>query len=171
MTILDIVLLIIIAGFTFYGLFFGLIRTVGSLLGVVVGAWLASMFYLEVFAWVKSMAFGYDALGKVLTFFILFTLINRLVSFGFIMLDRTFDFFSVIPFLKTINRLGGAVFGFVEGGMILGLFFYLVVSFPVLNSLVNKHSGSSQFIPYLKQFVQVLKPVLPGVLETLKKLV
>jgi uncharacterized membrane protein required for colicin V production len=35
--------------FVFYGLFFGLIKTVGSLVGIVVGAWLASKYYLQLY--------------------------------------------------------------------------------------------------------------------------
>ncbi|MDD5295226.1 MAG: CvpA family protein, partial [Patescibacteria group bacterium] len=87
MSIFDIILLIILAGFVFYGLFFGLIRTLGSLAGVIIGAWLASRFYLEVFSWVGDLSFGFNNLGKVVVFIILFTLINRLVCFAFVILD------------------------------------------------------------------------------------
>jgi hypothetical protein len=70
----------------------------------VVGAWLASRWYIIVFEWAENLFFGYDNLGKVLTFIILFTLINRLVGFAFALIDKTFRLLSIIPFLKTINR-------------------------------------------------------------------
>lgn len=69
MPIFDIILLIILAGFVFYGLFFGLIRTFGSLVGMVVGLWLTFIFYLTVFGWVKNLFFGHELVGKIITFF------------------------------------------------------------------------------------------------------
>ena len=53
---LDLALTIILAGFVFYGLFFGLIKTVGSLAGVVIGAWGASRLYLWLLAFARPLA-------------------------------------------------------------------------------------------------------------------
>ena len=55
MIIFDAILLIILAGFVFYGLFFGLIKTLGSLAGVIVGAFIASHFYLSVFNFSENL--------------------------------------------------------------------------------------------------------------------
>lgn len=171
MIILDVVLLLTVAGFVFYGIFFGFIRTIGSLLGLVIGLWLASLFYNQAYSVVRSMAFGYDVIGKTLTFFILFTLINRVVVLIFALLDRTFDFFSIIPFLKTINRLAGAVFGLIEGGFLLGFILYIVQSFPYLGMWVDKVGAGSKIIPYLMKFVEILRPIFPTLLDQLKQLI
>lgn len=171
MIILDVVLLLIVAGFVFYGIFFGFIRTVGSLLGLVIGLWLATILYNPAYSIIKSMAFGYDALGKTLTFFILFTLINRLVVLVFALLDRTFDFFSIIPFLKTINRLAGAVFGLIEGGFLLGFILYIIQSFSFLAAWIDKIGQGSKIIPYLMKFVEILRPIFPSLLDQLKQLI
>lgn len=171
MIILDVVLLLLIAGFVFYGLFFGLIRTVGSLLGLIIGAWVAVFTYQEAFILIRNLAFGFDAIGKTITFFIIFTLVNRLVVLGFALLDRTFDFFSIIPFLKTINRVAGAVFGLIEGGLVLGFVLYLAQSFTALNRLVSHFGQGSKIIPYLTKFVEILRPIMPQVLDQLKQLI
>lgn len=171
MIILDVVLLLTIAGFVFYGLFFGFIRTVGSLLGLIIGLWVATLFYAQAFSIVQSMAFGADAIGKTLTFFILFTLVNRVVVLVFALLDRTFDFFSIIPFLKTINRLAGAVFGLIEGGFVLGFVLYIIQSFSVLSVWVDKVGAGSKIIPYILKFVEILRPVFPTLLDQLKQLI
>ena len=76
MPIIDVILLIILFGFIFYGLFFGFIRTIGVLIGVIVGALLASHFYLYVSELVNYFFFGYNNLGKVLIFIILFSIIG-----------------------------------------------------------------------------------------------
>ena len=171
MIILDVILLLIIAGFVFYGLFFGLIRTIGSLLGLVIGAWAAVYSYQIAFDFIQSMAFGYDVLGKTLTFFVIFTISNRLVTLIFAILDRTFDFFSIIPFLKTINRLAGAIFGLIEGGILLGFVLYTAQSFEFVQQLIDKFGANSKIIPYLTRFVEVLRPIMPQVLDQLKQLV
>lgn len=170
MAILDIALLIIIAGFVFYGLFFGLIRTVGSLLGLIIGLWLATLLYEPVFAMLHNLAFGFDSIGRSIAFFILFTIINRLVVLLFALLDRTFDFFSIIPFLKTINRLAGAVFGLIESGFLLGFIWYIIQSYPVLAAFIDKFDTGSKIMPYLIRFVEILRPIFPNLLDKLKEL-
>ena len=166
MAIFDIVLLIILAGFVFYGLFFGLIRTLGSLLGVVIGLWLTFVFYLTVFDWVKNLFFGHELAGKIIIFFVLFTLINRLICFIFALIDRTFDLLSVIPFLKTINRLAGAALGFVEGGLVLGLIL-LFISQTSFGAWLD----NSKVAPFLISYIQAIMPLLPGLLNKIKELV
>lgn len=163
MPIIDIILLIILAGFVFYGLFFGLIRTLGSLIGLVVGLWLTIIFYLTVFGLVKNLFFGHELAGKIIVFIVLFTLLNRLIGFIFALIDRTFDLLSVIPFLKTINRLAGAALGFIEGGLILGLIL-LFISQSVLAGWLD----GSKVAPFLISFARAVTPLLPGLLERIK---
>jgi uncharacterized membrane protein required for colicin V production len=165
MSIFDIILLVILAGFIFYGLFFGLIRTLGSLVGVAVGLWLTFVFYLSVFDWLKNLFLGHETLGKIITFIVLFTLINRLIGFIFAILDRTFDLLSIIPFLKTINRLAGAILGFVEGGLILGLIL-LGISYTSYGSWLTY----SQVAPSLIKFAKVILPLVPEVMGKIKEL-
>lgn len=171
MCIFDTILLIALAGFIFYGLFFGLIRTLGSLVGVVIGAWLASHFYLSVFEWVGNLFFGFDNLGKVIVFIILFTLFNRLIGFGFSILDKTFNIISVIPFLKTINRLAGAILGFLEGGLVLGLILYVAARYSFMPSFFGEWLTNSQIAPFLLKFANVLLPLLPDMLKKLQSLI
>ncbi|MFH1522764.1 MAG: CvpA family protein [Patescibacteria group bacterium] len=171
MTIFDTILLIILAGFVFYGLFFGLIRTLGSIVGIVVGAWLASRYYLLVFDWLQDLFFGFDNLGKVLAFIILFTVINRLIGFLFSLLNKAFDIISIIPFLKTINRLAGAALGFIEGALILSLILYVAAKYSIIGSWFGNMLTGSYVAPFLLKFVKVLLPLLPEVLKKLQSLI
>lgn len=168
---LDLALLLFMAGFVFYGLFFGLIKTVGSLAGVVVGAWGAGRLYLIVFAWAKNLAFGHDDWGKSISFLVCFIIIDRIVCLLFALLDRAFHFVSIVPFLKTINRLGGAVLGFIEGGLVLGLMLYVAGRYSVIESFTGALLAKSQLAPFLLQFVNVLKPLLPELLKQLKSVI
>ena len=171
MPIIDVVLLIILSGFVFYGLFFGLIRTVGTFLGMIIGAVLASRLYLPVAEWLDSFFFGYHNLGKVVVFLILFSLINRLTGFAFYLLDKTFNLISIIPFLKTINRLGGAVLGFLTGSLSIGLILYVASKYSILESFFGKWLVDSQFSHFFIKFADFLLPLLPEMLKKIQGLI
>lgn len=166
--VVDIILLLALAGFVFYGLWFGLIKAVGSLAGAVAGIWAAGQFYLMVFAWLKPLAFGYDSLGKVIVFILILTLVNRLVCLLFAILDKTFHLIAIIPFLKTINRLGGALLGFIEGGLVLGLILYAAGKYLPESLWLTAGLKKSQLTPHLLNFGNFVVPLLPEVMRKLK---
>jgi uncharacterized membrane protein required for colicin V production len=171
MIIFDVLILLILAGFVFYGLFFGLIRTIGSLAGFVLGLLVAIHYYGPVFEWAKNLFFGYPVAGRLICFFIIFTLVNRLVSFGFAILNRAFDLLSIIPFLKTINRLGGALLGFLEGGLILGIVLFTLSNNQYLSVFFDHYLNKSDFAPFLIKFSQTVAPLWPQVMKKLKTFV
>ena len=79
----DIVLVVIIVLFGLFGLWFGLIHTLGSLAGMVVGVFLASRYYEVGANWLMSLTGWGDNFSKVLIFIIAFFVINRLVGLVF----------------------------------------------------------------------------------------
>ena len=160
-SIIDAVLLICLSGFVFYGFFFGLVRTFGSLVGVVVAVILASRFYLPVAAWLDGFFFGYDNAGKVAIFIIIFSLVQRVVSFGFGLLDTAVDIFSIIPFLKSINRLTGAILGLVLGILVIGLMLYVANKYAVIDYWTGKWLIDSRLAPQFLRSVDLIAPFLP----------
>jgi membrane protein required for colicin V production len=171
MSIFDVVLIVILAGFTFYGLFFGLIRTFGTFAGVLVGAFLASRFYLPVASWLNSFFFGYGNLGKVLVFILLFSLFNRLTGFVFYLIEKAFNLISIIPFLKTFNRLAGAILGFLTGSLILGLILYVASRYAIIGNWFGDNLVSSKITPFLLHVANFLLPLLPEMLKKLQSLI
>ncbi len=171
MSIFDTILLIILSGFVFYGLFFGLIRTVGVLVGIVIGAWIAGHYYLLVFDWLAGAFFGHTNIGKVIVFLILFSLANRLVGLGFYFFDKMFHIFSIIPFLKTINRLGGAILGFFAGTLFLGLILYVISRYTFINHWFGQWLIDSRLAPFFLKTSSLLLPLLPVTLKKLRSLI
>jgi uncharacterized membrane protein required for colicin V production len=165
---IDIILIVILAGFTFYGLFFGFIRTIGSLIGLLAGLWVASHFYLIAFELGQKIFFGYEGIGKIIAFLLIFTLVNRLVVFGFGLLDNAFDIISIIPFLKSINRLAGGIFGFLMGVIILSVIIYFVTGYPIIGGWLIETLSVSKVVPYLEKIVFLVKPFLPEILNKIK---
>lgn len=171
MPLIDVILVIVLSGFVFYGLFFGLIRTLGAFLGVFVGALLASRLYAPVADWVNPFFFSYNNLGRVLVFLILFSLLNRLTGFLFYLLDRAFNIISIIPFLKTINRLGGAMLGFLTGSLSIGLILYVAGKYSFLDHWFGQWLSQSDYSRFFVNFADVLLPLLPEMLKKIQSLI
>jgi len=163
--IIDIFLILFLAGFVFYGFFFGLIRTIGSLAGFVAGAWLASHYYLGAYQYIQKFFLGYDSFGKIFTFFVIFLVASKLVSFAFAILDRTFNLISIIPFLSSINKLGGALFGLALGVFALGLIVHFAYGLPLLGGLFGRWLEFSKIMPYIIGFNKLIAPLLPVLIE------
>ncbi len=161
MFIFDIILIVILAGFVFYGFFFGLIRIVGMLAGLLVGAWIASRYYLSIFAWVDQWWPGNPNIGKVVCFIICFTVISHLVGWVFILFEQAFKVVTIIPFVKTINRLLGAIFGFMEGALALGLILYISSKYLPAGLLLAQWLEGSKIASFLISFSKILAPILP----------
>jgi uncharacterized membrane protein required for colicin V production len=82
-----------------------------------------------------------------------------LVVFAFSLINKVFNIFTFIPFLKSINRLAGAALGFLEGALILGLVLFFLSNFPIawLVDLINQSSVAQ----FLIKIAKVLWPLLP----------
>ncbi|KKU39421.1 MAG: Colicin V production protein [Parcubacteria group bacterium GW2011_GWA2_46_39] len=163
MTPLDYFLILILFGFVWFGFWFGFIHTLGALIGTIAGAWLAGRLYIP----------AYEAIGqwlsiegdwmKFVIFVAIFFIINRLIGFAFYLLDRTFHIFTIIPFLKSINRLGGAVFGALEGALALGLVLYFAGTFNLPTSILQA-IANSELAQTLILIAGFLVPLLPEIL-------
>lgn len=163
MNVYDIILLILVGGFALFGLWFGFIHTVGSLVGTIVGAFAASRLY-ELFAvWIHNTIGGSLNAERALAFLLLFVIFNRLTGLGFVLIEKTFKFISVIPFLKTIDRLLGAVLGVLEGVLVIGLTLQVAKQFPFAQVLdiIN----SSAVAATLMRIASLLFPLLPRALR------
>lgn len=169
--IIDVVLILAIAGFVFYGFFFGFIRTLGALVSVFVGAILASRFYLVAYDWIGWIFGGYANLGKVLTFIIVFSVLSKLVGLVFYLLDKFFNIFSIIPFLKIFNKIGGGILGFLTGSLFVGMIIYVVSRYSFIESLFGRLLVVSKIAPILEKFTNILLPLLPEFLKSLQSLI
>lgn len=170
MTIFDFLLLIILIGFILFGIWFGVIHTLGALLGVLFGTFIASHLF-EPLADTFSFFFGGNInISRIVIFTLIFIFFNRLVGFFFYLLEKTVEFFGRIPYLRTIYRVGGGVLGFVEGSLVLGMILFVTSRFP-WNETISQalmHSGLARvFIGVAK----VLVPLVPQVLRQLQGII
>jgi uncharacterized membrane protein required for colicin V production len=166
----DLVLIIILASFVFNGLSKGLIRLFGRILGLLVGAIIASHFYIPFYYWSQNFFTIAEGFGKVLSFIILFVVATRIIDWIFVWIEKFFNLISIIPFTKIINRLLGGVLGFLEGALFLGVIIYVISQYSWLNGLLGAQLETSLIASYLLWFIQLILPILPEAIKTVKSI-
>lgn len=155
-----IILLLLIIGF-FIGLRRGLILQLIHLLGFIL-AYLAAYAYYDNLApklrlWIpyptglnNSQIFGglgHTALQSTFYNAIAFIIIFIAVKIVVQIIGSMIDFLANLPILGTINRILGAIFGFVEIYLILFLLLYVGELTPIagIKSAID-HSGVAQYM-------------------------
>jgi len=162
-TIFDLILLLILFVFISFSFWLGLIQTFGGIVGLFAGAWIAGMYYEPFAAWLGPYFMDHENVAKVVAFILIFTLVNRLVGLIFWIINKVFNIISLLPFLKSINRIGGAILGFVEGVLILGAIILMINRFPVGEWVMGIIEGS-QVATWLEKVADiVLSPFLPEI--------
>jgi len=170
LTIFDLVLLIILFLFVSFGFALGLVQTIGALIGIIIGAWTAGIYYQPVGQWLGTFMLGNANLANVVAFILVFTLINRLVGLAFYFINKVFNLVSIIPFTKSLNRLLGAVFGLLEGVLALGLILYFASRFEI-SEWFNGVLAGSQVAAGLVKIASILAPLLPELVRQLKSVI
>lgn len=164
MELFDFLLLIIIGGFGLFGVWFGFFHTLGSLLGTMIGVFLASRNFEPIVDWLMALTGWEDNFSRVLVFTLLFILINRLVGFLFWVIDRMFNVVTRLPFLQGINRLFGLALGVFEGFITVGFFIHFHELFPFSDWLAMS-IDSSMIAPIAIGMIAVFMPLMPDALQ------
>lgn len=170
MSIFDMVLLIIISSFALFGLWFGLVHTLGSLIGTVFGVYLASRYYAPVANWIIGFTHWDQNYVKVIIFVVSFVLITRLVGFIFLIMEKFLTIFTRLPFIHGLDRLLGAIFGVLEGAVVVGVSLYFISRFPISLSFMDG-LAHSQLAPPMVKLASILVPLFPEALRMLRSTV
>jgi uncharacterized membrane protein required for colicin V production len=166
----DIAVIVILAGFIWYGFFFGLIRVLGNLISLIVGTYIASHIYLPIFNWLSHFIPLGSIVGKVIIFIACFSLVTHLVNWLFVLIEKAFNVVSIIPFLKTANRILGLAFGLVEGIFILGIITYLFNHNLPNTTFLSHWLATSSLAPRLVDVSKLIVPFIPKLISRLQAL-
>lgn len=170
MSFFDIALLLLIAGFALFGLWYGLVRTVGSLIGTVVGIYVASRYYEPLANWVIGRTGWSENHVRIVIFIASFLLITKLIGLLFWLLGKVLSVFTQIPFVKSIDKILGLVFGALEGAVVIGISLYFIARFPVSLPFMDG-LAHSQIAPPLVRVASIVVPLLPEALRVLRSTV
>lgn len=172
MILLDYILLAVLVYFTFWGFKQGLIRAVGSFIGLIVAVLVTSR-YFEYAAGRFAPYVGLENnqnLARIIAFVLLLVIVNRLVIFIVGVIHRVYVGIAVIPGMKLSNRLLGAVLGLIEGATILGLVIYFAARFP-FGDFVQGMLSSSRIAPIVLSVSAMVQPLLPEAIRQIKGLI
>ncbi|OGH83671.1 MAG: hypothetical protein A2261_03345 [Candidatus Magasanikbacteria bacterium RIFOXYA2_FULL_44_8] len=167
MSIFDIVLLLIIACFGIAGLWFGIVRTIVSLVGSVAAVYLATRYYAVVADWLISTTGWNPNFSRVVIFIVAFIIINRLVVLLFWLINKVLHVFTSLPIIRGLDRLAGMAFGLLEGGLVLSVFFYFIVRYPI-GQMFMDWIATSRVMPYLGKLSAIVMPLLPDALRIIR---
>lgn len=164
MTLVDIIVLVALGAFFVKGFRMGLVRGIATLIGLVVGLWLAGHYYAEAAGflegWGLPQAFS-GAAGYIAVFLVSMWVISIVVW----MADRVFKFLAIVPGMKLLNSLlGGALF-LLEGVLIIGVILYVISQFNPPDSRTARAIEGSRLAPMIRAAYWVASPLIPASIE------
>ena len=167
MSVTDILLLLIIGGFALGGLWFGFVHTLGSLIGTLLGVYMASRYFDNVAGWLSSFLPWQGNGIKIAVFVIAFFVINRLVGFLFWFVEKFIGFITRLPFIRSLNRLLGLFMGAAEGIITVGVVVYIIERFPLSQGIMQRLAEST-IAPYTLSIASILIPLVPEGIRILR---
>ena len=164
MSLLDLAILLSVFSYVWGGLWTGLIQSIGGLVGLFLGGIIASRLYDNFGTLVKPVFNGNEIIASIFAFVLIFLIVTRLVGVAFFLVNKIFNFFAVVPGLKMLNRLGGALFGFLEGGLFIGMTLQFISRLPISDKFAQA-IADSQFATYFLGLTAWLIPLFPKILK------
>lgn len=146
------------------GLRAGLIQSIGGVVGLFVGEAVASRTYEHYASWVAPVFGGNAIAGKIFAFILIFMLVTRLVALLFWFVNKLLNLIKIVPGLQLLNKVGGAVFGFLEASLFIGITLHFVVRLPI-SAHFAQLIHDSVVTPYFLAVSGWLIPLLPKVLK------
>jgi membrane protein required for colicin V production len=127
MTFVDILIWLVLLAFMAKGFTKGLVREVCTLLGLIAGGWAAFKYYPSLAEAIRPII----RLPHFVSLVISFVLIYLVLGLLFYFFGHLLTVVLKIMLMGGLNRIGGVVFGCLEGAFILCIFLALATSKPV----------------------------------------
>jgi len=122
MAVLDIIILVVLGLCVLTGAIHGLIRQLGSIVGLFLGIWLACRFSSPLAGYMSSWINASEQVVKVIAF----ASILILSVLGMSLLGRMLENVFTSAAVGWLNRIGGVVFSLLAGVMFLGVVFLML---------------------------------------------
>lgn len=171
MSIFDLGLIIIIAGFVINGLFKGIIKMIGAIVSLFLGIFIASRFYLIFYSWIATFISGTENVLKVVSFFIVLLLTSKIIELIFVLIEKLFKLAAFIPGTKLINNILGAIFGLLLGSIFLGILIYIMLHYLDIGGSVSNLIDSSVVAPILLSINRLAVLLLPEPLKIISSFI
>ncbi len=137
--IIDILILVILALFTFFGAKRGLISEVSRIIGLIAGFVLANQFHNEANQFLQQWIDNVPV-RNVISYLVIFIVVVFAVSIVASILQKFFEFIL----LGWLNRLLGLLLGFIKGLLIVSVLIFIIEAFPTADSFRNRLENDSK---------------------------
>jgi membrane protein required for colicin V production len=160
---LDGVILAVLVWFIFTAFTAGLIREVVTIVSVILGVMLAGLFYERLADDLKTFIDS-DRSARVAAFLAIFGAVALAGHVAAMLLKET----ASLLLLGTFDHLGGAVFGFAKGIVIIQVLLIVFATYPSLG--LGDAISESSFSPLFIERAPILLKVLPAEFDAAKHL-
>ncbi len=159
---LSIIIFVWLALSFWSGLKTGFVYKAGTVIGFIAGLWFASR-------WTPGIAyfFGGGPITIAVVFLIILSLLSKLFGLGAWTLDKVFKILTIIPFLKTFNRIFGGMLSILISCFIISTGLFIVNSMATVAGAKNITTiiEKSTIAASLLELKGVYKPLLSNTLS------
>jgi membrane protein required for colicin V production len=154
MSLVDILIWATLLIFVAKGFWKGLVREVCTLLGLIAGGWAAFRYSSSLAEAIRPFIHLPQHVAAALSFLLIFFLVGLL----FFLFGHLLTIFFKVMLLGGINRIGGVLFGLLEGAFVLcmALYFGTTRPMPVKLKSALEHS------PTARPFIQTGREIVAG---------
>lgn len=152
MSLVDILIWAVLLVFVVKGFMKGLVREVCSLLGLVAGGWAAFRYYHYLAEAIRPLIHLPQHVALVLSFILIFLILGLL----FYLFGHLLTVIFKVMLLGGVNRVGGIVFGFLEGALILCMVLYAGTTKPVPVKLQGYLLRSKAAQPFIQSGREII---------------
>jgi membrane protein required for colicin V production len=145
MSLIDILVWAVLLAFIIKGFMKGLVREVCSLVGLVMGLWAACKYYQSLSEAIRHYIHLPHSISIIFSFILIFLTIGLLFFFLGNLMTAIFR----IALLGGVNRVGGAIFGLIQGALVLCLILYFGTTKPMPSKLKLQLERSSSARPFI----------------------
>ncbi len=145
MSLIDILVWAVLLAFIIKGFVKGLVREICSLVGLVMGVWAACKYYQPLSEAIRHYIHLPHGVSIIFSYILLFLTIGLLFFFLGSFLTALFK----IALLGGVNRVGGAVFGLLQGALVLCLILYFGTTKPMPSKVKLQLERSSSARPFV----------------------
>lgn len=138
---IDILIIAITAYSLVMGIFRGIVRELSSLVGAIVGFFLANAFYTGISKYMSEWISDKDYLN-ILSFLVLFSIVFIVFNLAGVIIKYLLKKTE----LNWIDRILGAVLGFLKGALVVSVLLLVLTTFLMPGAPVLKGSG---FTPHV----------------------
>ncbi|HCX90516.1 MAG: hypothetical protein COW04_10260 [Deltaproteobacteria bacterium CG12_big_fil_rev_8_21_14_0_65_43_10] len=153
MNSLDIVIIFIVGISIVFGVKRGLIKESFTLFALILGIVIASRSYI-VGAKILGKIIHNPNVANIVSFVAVFLLVAIFLTLVGILLKKLIRLVQ----LGWIDRLGGAVFGFIRSSIIVGVLLVLITKYPVLGC--DKWVKGAKTAPFFLHFIESLRKLI-----------